>query len=355
MKRLLALLGAALMIAVAFFVRDQIDDDGTSAEGGGSGSGEDAVLVCSTELATPCRELARQRDDIVVRIEDAATTEALLVAAEPGGDVPFDAWLTLEPFPEMVAEERARALRQPVLGDPSPTLARSPLAIVVWNDRRDALAGACAGEITWRCIGDQAGRVWSEVGGVAAWGSVKPSHSPPDRTAEGLLVISQATASYLQRSDFSRNDFDGDVAFQRWFEQLERAIPSFPTPPRTPLDEMLSIGPAMYDLTGALEAVAGPAVRRSRDNERLTILYPSPAAVAGVVVVPVSDSNRGERVKRIVESTQMAELLAAAGWRVDGQPLADGVDASVELPADSGLPRAGVLEALRTLWVETVR
>jgi hypothetical protein len=270
-------------------------------------------------------------------------------------DPPFDAWLTLAPFPEMVAEQRSRALREPVLGDTSAPLARSPLVIAVWNDRRDALTDDCGGTITWACIGDAGGRPWADLGGPRTWGVVKPSHSLPDRTASGLLVLAQASASKLGRSDFSRNDLDGNPDFGRWFEQLERSIPSFPTPPRTPLDEMLSIGPAVYDLTGSMEAAAGPSIATSRDKDRLTILYPSPATLADVVIAAVTTTDRGDRVTKLLESDEMAELLASTGWRVDGLPTAEGVDPAASLPDDSGVPRPGVLEALRAYWVETVR
>ena len=102
-------------------------------------------------------------------------------------------------------------------------------------------------------------------------------------------------------------------------------------------------------------AAAGPMVTASRDKDRLSILYPSPATTADVVVVPVAENGRGGRLSRLLQSNEFAQVLAGAGWRVDGQPLAPGLDASYELPAESGLPRAGVLEALRALWIETVR
>ena len=209
--------------------------------------------------------------------------------------------------------------------------------------------------ITWRCIGDNGARPWPDLGGSAAWGVVKPSHPLPDPTATGLFVLSQATASYFDDTSFASNDFDGDPAFGRWFEQLERSIPSFPTPPRTPLDEMLSIGPAVFDLTGSLEALAGPSIARSRDKDRLSILYPSPATVAEVVVAPVTNNSRGARLTKLLQSDEVAALLARNGWRVDGQPFADGVDPAYTLPSETGLPRPGVLEALRALWIETIR
>lgn len=353
MKRLAAVVAAIAMVALAVFVRGRLDDD---SSGGNSTSSGSATLVCVTELDAVCRELDRRHDDLDVRVEDAATTEKTLVSSSfELSNPPFDAWLTLQPFPAMVAEQRSRALLPAALDDPSEPLARSPFVIAVWNDRRAALETTCPEGVTWRCIGDEAGRAWTDVNGSAAWGSVKPSHSSPESTASGLLVLAQASGSYFGRSDFARNDFDGDPGFGAWFEQLERAIPSFPVPPRTPLDDMLSIGPSMFDLTGSTEAAAGPAIASSRDKERLTILYPSPATVADVVVAPVADANVGGRVSRLLQSSEVADLLAQSGWRVEGRPAADGVDGNYALPGDPGVPRAGVLEALRALWVETVR
>lgn len=355
-KRVLALLAAVLMVAVAVVVRDRIDDGSGADAGGDDDGGPSAVVVCAAELDAPCRDLADAHPELTVRVEEVTTTERVLAdAGFDSADPPFDAWLTLAPFPEMVAEQRARALLPPVLDESTAPVARSPLVIAIWNDRLAVLSGPCNGTISWRCIGDAGGRPWSELGGPAAWGSVKPSHSLPDRTATGLLVLAQASGSYLGRTDFSRNDFDGDAGFRRWFEQLERSIPSFPTPPRTPLDEMLSIGPAVYDLTGTTEAGAGPSIARSRDRDRLSILYPSPATIAEVVIAPVSDADRGARVTDLLQSRETAELLARHGWRVEGQPLATGVDPGVEVPTEPGVPRAGVLEALRAFWLDTIR
>jgi hypothetical protein len=352
-RRIAALLVAVLLIALAVLVRGRLDDDG----GGGNGQASSTItLVCVTEVEPVCRELGRQNGDLTVRIEDAATTERELVSESfDVTNPPFDAWVTLRPFQDMVNEQRVRNLLPRALAEASATLARSLLVVAVWNDRLATLEAACGGDVTWRCIGENGGRPWTDVGGQASWGAVKPSHSLPDRTASGLLVLAQASASYLGRTDYSRNDFDTNAEFLRWFEQLERSIPSFPAPPRTPLDEMLSKGPAVFDLAGSLEASAGPSIARSRDRDRLSILYPSPSTVADVVVVPVTNTNRGGRVTRMLESGEAAALFAQFGWRVDGEGAADGIDLAVAVPPDSGLPRPGVLEALRGLWIETIR
>ncbi len=354
MKRVAALLAAIGMIALAVLIRDRVDDGSSTDRGADEDS--TATLVCVTELARACEALAVEEPEVDLRIEEAADTLATLTAtgfdAETAG---IDGWLTFTPFPEMADEERLRAGLQPSLSPPSEVLGRSPLVIAAWNDRRDALARTCPeGIVTWSCVGDVSGDPWPSANGSETWGAVKPAHPVPDRTAVGLLSLAEATASRLGRTDYASNDF-ADPAFRAWFEKLERGVPYFPAPPRTPLDEMLSKGPAAFDLTGTTEAAAGPAIARSRDRDRLSIIYPSPLATADVVLATVIGSDGEDRLRDLLESDDGASALAAAGWRVDGLASIDGVPDQPGLPPDNGLPRAGVLQALRNLWVEVVR
>lgn len=340
MKRLLALVVALGLVAAALWVRGRIDDEG--AVGGGPGGGDRALtVVCVTELAAVCDAVAREEPDLEVRIEEEAVTEQALADADSVDDV--DAWLTFGPFALVVDEQRRRSGRFAVLDEPSDVLAWSPLVVAVWNDRRDVLAGRCGGDPPWSCIGDVSGLPWSDLGGPAAWGPVKPGHPTPETTAVGLLVLAQATASFLGTSTYASNDFT-DPAFRAWFERLERGIPGFPRPPRTPLDEMLSKGPAAFDLAGSTEAAAVPAIERSRDRDRLSVLYPSPTAVAEVVLAPIAGSDAGGRVQDVFTSDDATAAFADAGWQTD----------AAGRPADDGLPAPGVLQALRSLWDEVV-
>jgi hypothetical protein len=357
-KRLLALLVAVLMITAAIWGRDQLDDKSSGSSSDTAGGG--GVLVCATELQAACEAIGREHADVTVRVEEAQATLTRLAApgfdpASATGADRIDAWLVPRPWPEMVAEQRQRAGSGAVLDDASDVLARSPLVIAIWNDRRDALSTRCeGGTITWKCIGDVAGTPWGATSPQDTWGPVKPGHPSPDQTASGLLALGEATASWFGTAAFASNDFN-DPAFRTWFERLERSVPSFPTPPRTPLDAMLSTGPASFDLTGSTEAAAGPAIATSRDSARLAILYPAPLTTADVVLAPVSGSQAGGRLMKLMQSTDGAVALARSGWRVDGQPLAPGIPDQPALPADSNVPRAGVLQALRSLWIEAVR
>lgn len=354
MKRVAALVAAAGMIAAAVLVRGWLDQRDQPGGGSGQGSGEQLTLVCVTELEAVCEQLARNQPGVRVRTEDVGTTVAALSASDAGA-ADIDGWISFSPFPELVDEQRARAGLQPIFGDPTSPLARSPLVMVVWNDRRAVLEGSCpTGEITWRCVGELAGRPWVDLGGGAAWGAVKPGQPTPDRTAAGWLALAQAVGSWFGRTDFAANDFQ-DPAFRRWFEQLERGVPSYPSPPRTPLEEMLSKGPATFDVAASTEAAAAGPIARSRVNDQLSIIYPSPLSTADVVLAPVAGSDGETRLRKLVESRDTAAALTGQGWRVDGLPPAGGVPTEPPLPPGSGLPRPGVLQALRALWVEVIR
>jgi hypothetical protein len=340
MRRLLALLAAVAMVVIALVLRDRIgSDDHAEADGA-------ARLTCATELAPVCAALADGRDDVVVEVEEALVTGDR-VAASPadGDDLGLDAWLTLAPVAAMSAEARQRALLPPVLGEPTAPLATSPLVVVAWEDRAEILAEACGGEVSWRCVGERAGQPWDALGGPASWGPVAPAHPDADVSATGLLTLAHATASWFERTGYASNDFS-EPGFGAWFDQLERSITSFPTPPRTPLDEMLSMGPSTFDLTGSVESVATSAIEGSRVEEDLRVLYPSPMAVAEVVLAPTEGSSAGARLRDLLGSPAGAEALAAAGWQV-AEPGTS--------PVDPGLPRPGVLEALRERWRESVR
>ena len=345
------MLAAVLMIALAVGLRSRLDAGrATRDEEAARVTG---VLVCATELRTVCEALHAANPALEVRVEDAGATEASL--SGPGFNpqtAKIDAWLVPQPFPAMVGESRKAASLDPTLGDATRVLGRSPLVLAVWNDRLDALAKTCAGgkltEVTWACVGASAGKPWGELNGQETWGTVKPGVPNPKTGATGLGVVAQATTQFLKRPDFARNDLD-DAGYQAWLGQLKGAVPNA-NAAAGPLDQMLSLGKSAFDLAGSVEASAGPSVTTGREKDRLTILYPSPMATLDVVLVPVRGSQPGERVKTLLESGGAASALAQNGWRVDGQPGAAGIRADLKLPDTSGLPRAGVMLALRTTY-----
>jgi hypothetical protein len=72
-------------------------------------------------------------------------------------------------------------------------------------------------------------------------------------------------------------------------------------------------------------------------------------ATVDVVAVALTDGDEGaaRELVDLLEGSEGAAALAASGWRVEGGSPAAGIDPGVVLPADDGLPAAGVLAALR--------
>lgn len=352
MKRVLAVIAAVAMVTGAVFLRTWLDDRDASSAGDETTpvESDELTLLCDPSLATVCRQVDEARDDVTIEVVDSAAAMSRFTdpAFSSAGD-PVDGWLAPAPFPSMVEESRQRAGQQPIFGDAGAPLARSPLVIAMWNERADALSPSCAGDdVGWRCIGDGAGVAWGDLGGSPTWGRLKPGFETPDTSATGLLVVGQASTDFFETPGFASNDFDQD-GFRGWLRNLEDSVPAFPATAGTPLDQMLSAGPAAYDLVGTTEAEAGPAVASSRDRDRLRVIYPAPMATADVLFAPIARADGADRLREILAGDPTAESLAAEGWRVDGRPLVPGLDPDLDLPDDNGLPRPGVLQALRNL------
>ena len=346
--RLLALLVAAAMVGGAILIRDAIDDDGGNHD---AGEGRTPVLLCATELAEVCDELA-ESGDVEIMIESARTTTDRLASLSDDArrSEPYDGWVAFSRDIEIVREARQRSALRPVLESPSDAIARTPLLLAIWRDRAAALEQDCGGEVTWRCLGEVAGELWRSHGGEATWGNVKLGHADPSLTGEGLTVIGQAAAQYFDRNDLSRDDYLDDRFFE-WFTRLEGAVPTGGgTGDESPFVRMLTAGPAAFDVVATTEATAGPELAAaSRDKrERVRLLYPSPVATADVRFASFVDGN--EDLFDLVTGDDARAALGHAGYRVDGEDRAKGVPDTPPLPGRANLPDAGALEALLDTW-----
>lgn len=342
--RLLAFVAAIAMVVGAVAIRDRMDDNEERAA-------TVVRIVCATELAAACEAIAEDEETgrLEVTVEPAAETAQRLSSGPEAATAArqIDGWLVTAPWPTIVVDARERNGLEPLVSA-GPVLARSPVVLAVWPERGAVLARHCkVPEVTWRCLGDNAGRRWEELGGQTTWGPVKPGH-PEVSSATGLAVVGAATAGYFGRTDVSRMDLENDDAYRSWLTRLERSIPVS----SSPLEDMLLRGPAAFDAVGAIEAEAGPLLARSERPEKPQLTYPAPVATADVVLGTIP-GRRAALITEVVAGSIGAKALAASGWRVQGQRRARGVPAAPEIPRTSGLPDPGVLEALRQVVRET--
>ena len=329
-KRVLALVAAVAMVAGAYAFRSGASDgDGITLAGGGEPA-DVLRLHCATELAGACEllEAADERVEVVVSAP-GRSADALL-----RGDLAADVWLAPQPWVEIVrlldegGPERLRAS--------SGVLARSPLVLGAFGD--DDLAGCGGDPVGWRCLGDAAA-------------GLRPGIQGLDDT-EGLFTLAQAGTAFFGREGYATNDFevpppDGGPPFVDWAGALRRAVPRSTF--GTPLETMLSTSTATYDFAASIEAVSVPAIRGTRQEGSLRVLYPAPMAVVHVVAAAVAggDERASAELVDLLGGADGRSALARAGWRVDGEEVAPGLAPEVELGPEDGLPEPGVLAALR--------
>lgn len=328
----MALAAAVALVLVAIVVRNALDGDGTGDDGSVT-----RTLACPPDLVTAC-EAAIGEDVQVVEQTPSETATALIEGAgAPAGEA--DLWLAPRPWAEAVselAESRALDHLTAYLDSHQEALARSPVVVVAWQDRAEALAeGACGGELTWLCVGEAADREWAGAGGEAGWGRVRAGLADPSSTA-GLVVLGTAAAAYLDDSDYHTNDIGSDLL--RWLRRFDLGESSVGS---DPVSDLRTRGPGHLAVLGTVEASA----REATEWEGIQVQTLAPLSTVDLVLVPLTGVAT-DAAESLAENGDLLDAVAAAGWRVPGRDLAPGLDPDLELPDGPGIPAGVVLHAL---------
>ncbi|MBA3655520.1 MAG: substrate-binding domain-containing protein, partial [Actinobacteria bacterium] len=199
------------------------------------------------------------------------------------------------------------------------------------RERLAVLRQACGGPLTWRCLGDAAGRgTWKANRGPDAWGLVKVALADPVTESDGLAGLAAVTFGFKPELATGVEDPAQNDDFQRWLTGLARAIPH-PTPP---LATVLAAGPAVADVYIGLEANVDSVLRTSARRAEMEVVYLPPVIEATAVLVSPGRAAPGG----------LREALAPAGW-----------DRRRPTPGALPLATAKTLVGLRTLWRDSVR
>ncbi len=157
----------------------------------------------------------------------------------------------------------------------------TPLVLVAWKERADALWGARPPRDLWqqlqRSVVDPRG--WAKLG-HPDWGYVKFGHTDPLRSNSGFMTILLMTYDYHSKtSDLRAEDILSDAGYQEWLINFERNISEFEYSTGPLMQKMVSYGPSTYDLVTVYEATAIEQVENAvgRYGE-LRVYYP-PATV----------------------------------------------------------------------------
>ncbi|CAN5621691.1 hypothetical protein BH10ACT1_BH10ACT1_20170 [soil metagenome] len=249
-QRILAIVAAVALVAVAFVARSVIADDGDGG-GGGGGGGSKPVVACTPDLAAVCAALADEG-----RIADDPPTLDLDGAATPPADI--DGWITWDPAPG-IANLDAEQDSGTTWGS-GRALGSSALAVAIRSSGGSFPSGCTQNSFTWSCL---AGAPATSAIGVGT-----------GKTAESLArLYPVALALVPQDGDFTdlpsgrlRQLIDSPAVGQKAFPSQLDALQTQP---------------------GALNFLVGP-VEAFNDADKVTIISATPAATAVVAFVPRS-------------------------------------------------------------------
>lgn len=314
MRRVLAVVGAIAMVAGAFAIRSSGDGGGDG--GGGSpfgGGGGDLQVICAEELATACRAADLGGN---VEIEPAGVTADRL---RNGDAVDADAWIVHSVFVDVVESGAPDTL-----DGRGERLATAPVTVAAPADRAGAIETLCTDTSLLRCLGADAGRPWSELGGESRWGALRIG-LPPIDTGTGLVALASFAAAHFEGNDFARQDFE-DPTFSQSLANLARSSPP---------DDDDPVG-TMVTRPGTYSAAVAPAFEVDR-RQNVRRLDPDPPATAEVVLVGLADGGG------VPDAGTVREALVDEGWTGADGPTPDSpfID--------------GALAALRERWKQENR
>lgn len=335
--RLGALALAILLVVGALALRNR--DGGTAGPDGANGTetaapADPGTVRCAAELGI-CQQLAvLLGDDVDVIAEDGVTAARSLRDASR-----TEVWVTLSSLVDVVEESRARASRGPLFVADAPVIGSSPLVLAGNAERMAALEATCG--LTWSCLGDVAGRPWSDAGGQTSWGLGRPGLSEPNHSGIGLLTLGQAVASRLDGQVVSTRNLDAPEV-TGWFSQVADVAVVADDPLRQLIQFQGSV-----DVVGLTEAEAADVLGRVASPPfAIRVVAGTPPVTAEVVLaVPVgSSAPRGL-------ADVVAQALADTGWRVPDVTPGAVLPTPIEVP--TGEPptlTGGALEAVLLRW-----
>ncbi|MCB1029926.1 MAG: hypothetical protein KDA95_01225 [Acidimicrobiales bacterium] len=274
-ERVLAVVGALCLIALAIVVRGALSDkDESGPDSDSNSSGSDLpVVACTEDLMSICDQLAK--DDHIAK--DPPTLEL-------GQDVPdgVNAWITWDPAPRIagfaISQTNPRSVWTHVYG-----IAEAQLAAAGTST---SLQSACGPTTKWKCIAE-----------FVADGS-NPIGLGSPTTSEGLARLNPvATALIGEESDRAL--------------ELRPAIKS----PQNGQSDARTMSRELVTRPGAVSLVVGPvgllrpdAESEGGKNRKIKVELPTPEAVANVVLATKTDNIDSEGLCKRLTQTHLEPL-----------------------------------------------
>jgi ABC-type Fe3+ transport system substrate-binding protein len=253
----------------------------------------------------------------------------------------------------------------------------TPLALVAWKERADALWGATPGSNLWQQLHDAVvdPKGWASHG-HPEWGYVKFGHTSPLQSNSGLMTILLMTYSYFGKtSGLTPSDILSSADYQKWFLELEGSISQFGESTGTYMKDMVSYGPSMYDMVAVYESTAIEQADNAKGRYgELRVYYP-PATVMSdhpfcVLNAEWVTPEKAQAAKAFVDYLTSRKAQELALFKYGFRPADDSIALDqagspfaryaanglmVQLPPQVQVPRGEVLNTLLDFWSRNVR
>jgi ABC-type Fe3+ transport system substrate-binding protein len=136
------------------------------------------------------------------------------------------------------------------------SVVQTPLVLVAWAERAQALWGKDPNTQTWKTIHDALidPRGWDAFN-HPEWGYVKFGQTNPLTSNSGFMTILLMTYDYFQKTrGLETQDILSNEGYQQWFLEFQGTISQFGNSTGSYMKEIIAYGPSMYDIVSVYEA-----------------------------------------------------------------------------------------------------
>jgi ABC-type Fe3+ transport system substrate-binding protein len=155
---------------------------------------------------------------------------------------------------------------------------KTPLVLVTWKERVDALWGQNPPVMFWESLHDALidPQGWQAYG-HPEWGYIKFGHTNPEASNSGLMTLLSMSIDYLGKpSGLKSSDILANSEYQAWLSEIESTISQFGESTGTYMNDIVAYGPSVYDFVSVYEATAIEQADNARGRYgELKVYYPS--------------------------------------------------------------------------------
>ncbi len=255
-------------------------------------------------------------------------------------------------------------------------LVKTPLVLVAWKERADALWGTDPGDALWEQLSQAAtnSQGWGAYG-HPDWGFFKFGHTNPLKSNSGFMtIILLAYEFHNKHSGLTTADIQ-DPGFQTWFMDIESAITDFGDSTGSYMRDIIAYGPSKYDMVAVYESVAIEQAANAVGRYGELFIYYPPNTLMSDHPYCILNADWVDNQEREAAQLFMAYLLSEPaqesavldyGFRSfdnsiplaqPGSPFMDLADNGIQisnLPPEVALPNGQVLDALLNFWARQI-